>query len=273
MINLFYAGNIKVFDGLLISLLSMSKHTKEELNVYVLTMDLRELNADYLPISDEQIAFLQNVIQKANTNSKITKIDVTKEYHERFDNTKNKNTRCTPYTLLRLIAPHIEILPDKIIYLDCDTIINNDIKELYDINVDNYEAGVVRDIMFKNFVGFFNYFNAGVMLLNMTNIRKSGSFDKAANLCVTKKLAFADQDALNNSIKKRLMIPYKFNWFRKRCKYHDWIVVHHLCNARETGNIHHRIKPWHTDLFVQSFPEYKPLIDEFLELKKEYNEQ
>ncbi|HAJ77655.1 MAG TPA: hypothetical protein DCO89_01120 [Clostridiales bacterium] len=267
MINLFYAGNVKVFDGLLISLMSMSKHTKEELNVYLLTMDLKELNADYLPITDEQVAFLESIIKKSNSNSKITKIDVTKQYHDRFDNTVNKNTRCTPYTLLRLLAPHLD-LPDKIIYLDADTIINNDIKELFDIDVENYEAGVVRDIIFKNFVGFFNYFNAGVMLLNLKRIRESGAFDKAAKLCVTKKLAFADQDALNSSIKKRLMIPYKFNWFRKKCKYYDWIVVHHLCNARETGNTHHRIKPWHTELFVQSFPEYKDLINEFIETKK-----
>lgn len=267
MINIFYAGNIKVFDGLLISLLSMSKNTKEELNVYLLTMDLRELNPDYLPITDEQVEYLQGIIQKSNKKSKITKVDVTSQYHKQFDNTVNKNTRCTPYTLLRLLAPHLD-LPDKIIYLDTDTIINNDIKELYDIDIDKYEAGVVRDIIFKNFVGFFNYFNAGVMLLNLKNIRQSGAFDKASNLCVTKKMLFADQDALNNSIKKRLMIPYKFNWFRKKCKYSDWIVVHHLCNAREVGNKKHRIKPWHTELFVESFPEYKPLIDEFLEIKK-----
>ena len=267
MINIFYAGNVKVFDGLLISLLSMTKHTKEELNVYLLTMDLKEMNPDYLPINDKQVEFLQNLIQKVNSKSKITKLDVTKEYHKQFDSTVNKNTRCTPYTLLRLLAPHLQ-LPDKIIYLDTDTIINNDIKELWDIDINGYEAGVVRDIMFKNFVGFFNYFNAGMMLLNLKEIRKSGAFDKASNLCVTKKLAFADQDALNNSIKKRLMIPYKFNWFRKRCKYYDWIVVHHLCNAREVGNSRHRIKPWHTELFEQSFPMYKSLIDECLQLKE-----
>lgn len=233
-------------------------------------MDLHKLNPDYLTISDKQILFLEGVIKKANKDNRIQKLDVTAEFQKRFDNSVNLKTRCTPYTLLRLLAPNLD-LPDKIIYLDADTIVNNDIKELYDIDISNYEVAVVRDIIFKNFVYFRNYFNAGVMLLNLRKLRETNAFLKASNLCVTKRLPFADQDALNNSIKSRLMIPYKFNWFRQKCKYHDWIVVHHLCNARQKNRVMHRIKPWDVDLFIQSFPMYKPLIKEFLELKEQSN--
>lgn len=48
MINILYAGNNKVFDGILISILSMRKHTKKELNIICLTMDLTEKDARFL---------------------------------------------------------------------------------------------------------------------------------------------------------------------------------------------------------------------------------
>ena len=269
MINVLYAGNIKVFDGLLISLTSLAKHTKQPFTAYVLTMDLQEIDQAYMPIQDNQIALLKSVITKYNPENKIVKIDTTDLYHQIFDNSKNNEvSRCTPYAMLRLLAPHLP-LPNKIIYLDVDTIVNGDIAELYAIDVSKHEAGVVRDIMFVNFVGFFNYFNSGVMLLNLDKIKQTGSFDKAIEMCKAKRMAFADQDALNKYIKYRLMIPYKFNWFRHKCKYNDNIVVHHLCNARQVGNTKHRIKPWETDLFVLSFPMYKDLIDECQDIKKQ----
>lgn len=270
MINLMYAGNIKVFDGLLISLTSLAKNTKEPFIAYILTMDLQELNKDYIPISDTQIDILQEVISKYNKTNKIIKIDATKEYHQFFGDNKNQKTRCTPYTLLRLLAPHLN-LPDKILYLDVDTIINHDISELYNIDIENFEVACVRDIMFVNFIGFFNYFNAGMMLLNLKKIKETKSFDKATLLCKTRKLSFADQDALNKSIKYRKMIPYKYNWFRKRCKFSNDIVVHHLCNARQTKKTRVRIKPWQTELFLESFPMYTELLKECEEIKAVHN--
>lgn len=210
MINVFYAGNIAVFDGLLISTLSIAKHTKEPFTAYVLTMDLHQIDEKYIPITDEQIALIQSEIEKYNSQNKIIKLDITQTYMSVFNDSKNSKTRCTPYTLLRLLAPRLD-LPSKIIYLDVDTIINNDIGELYNIDISNYEVGVVRDIMLVNFVGFFNYFNAGVMLLNLDKIRQTKSFEKAIDLCIHKRMLFADQDALNKSIKHRLMIAYKFN--------------------------------------------------------------
>ena len=42
--NIVYAGNKNVFDGLLISLLSLIEVNQQALRVYVLTMDLQELD-------------------------------------------------------------------------------------------------------------------------------------------------------------------------------------------------------------------------------------
>ena len=52
-VNVLYAGNYKIFDGLLISLLSMVKHTKTPLNVMCLTMDLHELDPRFIPMNKD----------------------------------------------------------------------------------------------------------------------------------------------------------------------------------------------------------------------------
>ena len=246
MVNVLYAGNKKVFDGLLISLLSMSKHTKEPIHAYVLTMDLSSQDERFVPIEDKQVEFLQGVIKRYNENVEITKLDVTDLYNEKLGDSKNQKTNFTPYTMLRLLATRIDTLPDN-------------------------EAGVVRDIRLRNHTYFKNYFNAGVMLLNLKKLKQTQAFDKAINLCKTKRMFLVDQDALNDSIESRVMLPSKFNEFRHHCKYYNEIVVHHMCNARNKYFFLKRIKPWHTEQFVKSFPMYKDLIDEYLELKKQIN--
>lgn len=273
MINLLYAGNDRVFDGLLFSLVSLTKHTKEPIHAYILTMDLTNQNKDWKPISKQQIDVISDVIKKTNSQNVIEVIDVTEIYLKNFSNSKNQNTRCTPYTLLRLIAPDLAELEtlDKILYLDTDTIINNDISVLYNEDISNFEVGVVRDILPRNRWYFRNYFNAGMLLINLNEVRKSNAFNKSAVLCLSKKMSFADQDALNKTIKKRRMLNYKYNWFRKHCKYYDDIVVHHFCDARNVDNKNERIKPWHTEKFLKAFPMYSSLVSEVQDIKKQNN--
>ena len=59
-----FCGNSKVFDGMIISLLSIAKHTKEALNVFILTMDLRSLDENYKPVSENQVKILEEIIKK-----------------------------------------------------------------------------------------------------------------------------------------------------------------------------------------------------------------
>ena len=50
MINIMCAGNVKVLDGMIIICISLSKYCKEAINLFVLTMDLRQQNKDFIPI-------------------------------------------------------------------------------------------------------------------------------------------------------------------------------------------------------------------------------
>ena len=71
MINILFGGNYKVFDGILLCLLSMKNKTNKPLNVFVMTTDLQDLNKDYIPINNKQIQLLNNIVKTANPQSKV----------------------------------------------------------------------------------------------------------------------------------------------------------------------------------------------------------
>ena len=70
MINILFGGNHKVYDGILLCLMSMTKHCKDELSIYILTADIAELNPDFKPIKEEQRKFLEDYIKKTNQKAK-----------------------------------------------------------------------------------------------------------------------------------------------------------------------------------------------------------
>ncbi len=273
MINLLYCGNDKVFDGLLISLLSASKNTKDTIHAYVLTMDLSDIDVKYQPITETHRKFIENVIKKYNNNNTITLIDITKMYKESMLNSKNLKNHFTPYAQLRLFADMIDEIPYKIIYLDTDTIVNGDLKEMFKIDVTNYELACVDDLY--NWLNPYrwkvrHYFNSGVLLLNMKKIRKTKLFKKSRELVANKKMISPDQDALNFLVKDKLVLPERFN---AKDKYYKDIVVHHFCNVRKKHHFFFRVKPWHVDLVKQKMNAYNELLDEYLTLKKEFEEK
>ena len=95
--------------------------------------------------------------------------------------------RLAPVTYFRLLIA--EILSDysKCIYLDTDVIVQHDLYELYQTDLKDFYLGAIRDVIlsadsdsvsdFKDCLRMKdprnNYFNAGVMLLNLEGIRKA----------------------------------------------------------------------------------------------------
>ena len=130
MINLLLCGNKKVFDGALTLLISILNRTKEPLNCYIMTMDKTDLREDFLPINDEQIEFLKEVVKEKNSESEVTKIDVTDLYNLEFKGSKNESAYCTPYTLLRLLIDLIPDMPEKLLYLDIDMMVGRWFKSI-----------------------------------------------------------------------------------------------------------------------------------------------
>jgi len=266
MVNVFYAGNRKVFDMIMISALSMSKTASEPLSVYVVTMDLSDENPKYVPISKAQVEFLDNLLKRYNPENRVILMDVTETYKKyRFDSPNNVD-RFTPYALLRIYADYYD-MPDKIIYLDVDTVINNDIAELYNQDIEDYELGVVRDVFIFGLRLKKTYFNSGMLLMNMKKIKETGFLEKTRNLCQDKKMLFLDQDALNYSVTHKKMLDRKFNSIHVPKKRYDKVVVHHMCDCRAYGFIRYKSKDF--DKVKKFMPYYAPLIDEVIEIKKQ----
>lgn len=267
MINILFGGNEKVFDGILLCLLSMTKHTNKILNVYILSADVSELNPKFVPFTQTQINTLNYVVKKKNTKSKVTLIVLQKNFNEWILNSKNKNTLYTPFAFLRLFASEINTLPEKLIYLDTDIMINDDISLLFDIDVSNYELGIVRD-RYGHFFIKPNYFNSGMLLMNMKKIKESNLLENVKIICANKKMAFPDQSALNKCCKKRLYLPRKFN---EQGKLKNDTVVHHFSKKIKWLPFFHTInvKPWQIEDVQNKYKcnAYDDIYDEYLKIK------
>ena len=268
MINILFGGNYKVFDGILLCLMSICKKTKEAINVFILTADVSELKPEYKPILNKQANFLKKYIQSFNINSNVTLIKLGKDFNSWVLKSSNKLNSYTPFAFLRLFADTIKELPEKIIYLDTDIMVPGDIKELFDVNITNYELAAVKDNLGKWFIGA-NYFNSGVLLMNMKIIKQTDLLNKVKDLCLAKKMAFPDQTALNKLASKVLYLPRKFNEQHKLKK--DTIIQHFCKRIKWLPIIRtQNIKPWQIE-DVQNIYKiniYDDLYKEFINMKK-----
>ncbi len=267
MINVLFGGNYKVLDGLTLCLMSMVKHTDDALNIFILTADVSELNQDYKPITEINRVLLESIIKEKNPNSTVTLIKLEKDFNKWILSSQNKLSKYTPYTFLRLFADKIDEIPDKIIYLDTDIMLNGDISELFNIDISNYELGVILDRYGKIFIGR-RYFNAGVLLINMNEAKQSNLFERTKELCLNKKMAFGDQDALNRCAKKIKFLPRKFN---EQGNLRSDTVVQHFTKRFTLFPYFHtiNIKPWHIDKVhkVRKNFNYDDIYERFSRLK------
>ena len=240
-----FAGNSGVYDGLLIASLSIVKYCKEPITVYILTMDLTEKDVNYTAVSEEQIAVIDKIYKSANNKSSVIRINVRELYLSRLNGSPNEMTSYTPYALLRLLADEIVIIPDKVLYLDADIVVNGDIANLYNIDISKYEIAGVRDY-YGRFFFYPNYLNSGVLLMNMRMIRKTGLLSNALNMCMSRKVFLPDQTAINKFARKKKFLPSKYNE-QKKLKF-DTIIRHFSMTIKFFPKFHtENIKPWNID--------------------------
>lgn len=109
----------------------------------------------------------------------------------------------------------ISVLPvERILYLDADVLIRDDLRSLWDTDLGGKPVGAVRDVGFPMGHGNIQrgpYFNAGVFLMDLAQVR--GTFDalhRTAGAFLDAK--YADQDALNTHFRDAWHpLPMKWN--------------------------------------------------------------
>lgn len=269
-IPILFAGNVGVFDGMVISALSIVRCCKAPIDVFLMTMDLTDQNEKFLPITEEQRVYLEQIYRSANPQSRVRLLDVGDCYRETMLHSPNAETGYTPYCFLRLYADRCAELPDKLIYLDTDTVLCGDIAELYREDVEDFELAGVRDRYGCHFFGI-NYINSGVLLLNLRRIRETKLFARAIEACAKKKIFLPDQSAINRLAKRKKILPRRYN--EQKQERTDTLIRHFSMTILWLPRFRTRnIKPWQVDLVhsVLKTHQHDAILEDYLCRKADF---
>lgn len=259
--NILFCGDEGVCEGIFLSALSICKNTNEAINIYILTASVGAHTAITQNFADK----LQTTIENKNSDNKVTLLDIS-EIFCRYLPLANMGTRFTPLCMLRLFADVVSEIPDRILYLDTDVLCRGDFKEFYYSDITDIEIAGVPDRYGKWFFGNVfkhDYLNSGVLLMNMSNIRKSGLFEKCRSLCRDKKMFMPDQSALNKLAVKH-KVPAKYNAQGKIKP--DTVFKHFTTFFKFFPYIRAvTVKPWHTDKLHNELKifEFDDIIEEY----------
>ena len=192
----------------------------------------------------------------------------------------------TKTTYFRLFIPNLYPQYDKAIYLDSDIVVLGDIAKLYNEDIgDNLVAAVPDNVIqtnkvFQDYVErvvgiatYKNYFNAGMLLMNLDEMRKFDFQNKFLYLLGTVKFAVVqDQDYLNRLCKGRTKLLDK-GWDKMPIPTDE-------IEEKDIKLIHYNLtyKPWHFENvlyenFFWNYAKKTEYYDEIQELKNKYTDE
>ena len=272
-IPIFFAVDDGYLPFLAVVMQSLIDNSSKE-NIY----DIKIL---YTKISDENQRKIKNKYE--NDNVKIEFVDLNK-FLEKFNDKFYTRDYYSKTTYYRLFIPDLYPEYDKAIYLDSDMTVLTDVAKLYNIDIkDNLLAAVPDGVIqsepaFQEYVekvvgmsDYNYYFNAGMLLMNLDELRKFKFMDKFLYLLETIKFAVAqDQDYLNRICKGRTYMLDE-----------SWNTMPGGIAEKENLNIIHynlSYKPWHFDniMYQDYFWYYAKKTDfyeEILRIKNEYTDE
>lgn len=259
-----------------ISLISLFKKNK----------DIKDIDVFFIAenLDVENRAKIEQIASEYERTVKIIDVDVTT-----FNLSNNfiSLSRWPLSAFSRLYSANL--LPtdiDKVLYIDCDTIINENISQLYDTDMkDKVFCGVKECIStkYKTNIGLTkksNYINAGVMLINLKLLRKENiaklidDFVKKYNQLI----CYADQDVLNGIFSNRIGIlnpgynvmtidkVRTYKEIMRLRKPYEFYSKEEILNAIENPKIIHYttnldvIRPWYSN---SNHPYLKQFMDSF----------
>lgn len=225
------------------------------------------------------------ILKYQRKNVDIEFVDLT-YYLEKVKDKLYTRDYFTATTYFRLFISDLYPHYNKAIYLDCDIVVLGDIAELYNTDLgNNLVAAAPDDIIqcneeFQEYVekvvgvsDYRRYFNAGVLVMNLDQLRKFKFQEKFLYLLSTVKFAaIQDQDYLNRLCKGRVKLV-SVGWNRMpmstiRINPDDIKLIHY----------NYVYKPWHYDNiiyqdFFWKYAEKTEFIDFIRKVKSEYTEE
>lgn len=273
IIPIFFAVDDGYIPFLAVTLQSLVDNSSEE-NFYT-------LKVLYTNISDENKT---RILKYEKENVSIEFVDLN-YYIEEIKDKLFTRDYYSKTTYFRLFIPNLYPQYNKALYLDSDITILTDIANLYNIDIgDNLVAGAPDDVIqtideFREYsekvvgvASYKNYFNAGVLLMNLDELRKFNFQEKFLYLLEHIKFSVAqDQDYLNRMCKGRVKIVDQ-GWNRMP-------VGGDIVDRKQIKLVHYNLayKPWHFEdiLYNEYFWEYAKkteFLDEINKIKDNYTE-
>lgn len=175
-----------------------------------------ELNIYYVEngVSDENQEMISALVKNYGRN--IVFIPMPKEYLK-IEGLMRTNPIVYSYCFFQDILPQSV---EKVLLLEADSIVTNDLTGLYSIDIDSYYLGAVDDLQskwYKRKLGMKEdsaYFNCGIMLLNLRKWREDGITEKITKIIEmgNSKFFYEAQDELNVLMEGQVKIlPPMFN--------------------------------------------------------------
>lgn len=217
--NVVYASNDGYARHLAVSLYSLLEHNEEadKIHVYILSMGLSEENKNRLIGIGAQFEREVMVIELGDLKERFSyKVDTGG-----FDLS----------IMARLFVG--EVLPEaeeRVLYLDCDTVINASLKRLWEMDLESNMVGAVMEPTIypavKKSIGLLPedpYFNSGVLLIDLKRWRKEQAQKLLLDFYSSRggKLFAGDQDTMNGALKGRIKpLPPRYNFFTNYRYFH-----------------------------------------------------
>lgn len=190
-----YAGTRNIYPQMYVSLKSLLLNNK--------------LDQVFLLIEDEEFPF--------PLPENVTVIDVSEQPWFR-EGSPNYKTQYSYMALLKCVLGEIFQTSNRILWLDCDTIITDDITDLFNINLDGYYyAGVMEPGKSKD---VFRYINVGVLLCNLDALRRMAKEVEMVNFLNQFQFNWPEQDCINILCQGRIRLidsEYNSNGFTTPC--------------------------------------------------------
>ncbi|NAW51334.1 glycosyltransferase family 8 protein [Elizabethkingia argentiflava] len=251
-------------------LYSILKHSPEEENFHIICLLTEELPQ---AMKDKFLHLTRNRVRYSfiNLTGKLQDIYVDERY-----------TIAASY---RLLLPELLYEYDKVMYIDCDVVVRNDLAELYhktDLG-ENYLAAVFEatldfQIPYLQSIGCTpgEYINSGFLIINLDQMRKDHMVPKLLEAAKASHLQFPDQDVLNQlCVGKIIALPPYYNSIRTfflpqyKTAFLNRYSEEDLQRVFRHGTIHYTgAKPW--DTFTIKFDTWWSYYEELpLEIRQE----
>ena len=233
-----------------ITSLIANKEKSHFYNVHIITTNLTFYNRHLLKRLNTETVDI-DIIDKSDLVCQYAHID--------------QNRHVTPSALLKFFLPDIFPNLNKILYLDSDIILQKGFEDIFNTELGNSYAAVVKDILCKlnrKHMIKFNinndfYFNTGVLLLNLKKMREENIAQKLIDYRINNKNYFMDQDTFNAVIGSNVKyISYKYNFLNYYLEklspkelsifYDEYmpkypILIYKNCSIVHLGGVY---KPW-----------------------------